>query len=322
MKHAGNSSIFKTPILEGLFFVLIGTVVFSLSLPMTRLAAPQLGGWTVGFGRIVFAGCFAGLLLAIRREKLPPRRLLPNFLIVIMGVIFGFPILTSLALQTVPSNHGAVTTGILPIATAVIGIFRNRQRPPLLFWVSCVIAVLMVILFALSEGAGSFQTEDLLLFGAVILAGFGYAEGGRLAREIGGWRVICWAVTLSAPFAVIPLLLAVNGRDLSVINPQGWLGFIYLCIFSQVLGFFAMYRGLAVGGVARVSFVQLIQPFLTLVWSALLLGETIKPTTALVSILVIGNVAFSQWVWSRERAKESALVETPAPPLPVIAVAE
>jgi drug/metabolite transporter (DMT)-like permease len=299
-------------LLEGALFVALGTLIFSVTLPATRFASPALGGWTVGFGRLVIAGFVGALILILRREKLPTREQFRKLAVVILGVIFGFPILTSIALERVPANHGAVMTGIIPLVTAVFGIIRDRQRPPILFWVSCGIGVLAVILFAWSEGAGSFTPDDLLLFAAVTLAGFGYVEGGRLAREMRGWRVICWAVAISGPFAIVPLILNIQsnitaGRDYSAIPIQAVMGLLYLSVFSQILGFFAMYHGLAVGGVARVSLVQLVQPFLTLIWAALLLREEIKLTTALVAIMVIVNIGFSQWVWRRAaiRARRS-----------------
>jgi drug/metabolite transporter (DMT)-like permease len=169
-----------------------------------------------------------------------------------------------------------------------------------------VLAILCVILFALAEGAGSFQPEDFLLFGAVILAAFGYVEGGRLAAHLGGWRVISWAVAVAMPVALILMIVTFNGHSLAAVTLPAWLGFAYLCVFSQLLGFFAMYHGLATGGVARVSSVQLIQPFLTLIWAAVLLSEQIKAQTLVVALLVIVNVAFSQWVWRREMARQKA----------------
>ncbi len=300
----------RNPFWEGMFFVFLGTFMFSLSLPMTRLASPQFGGWTVGFGRIAIAGIIAIVILFLRREKFPERRHWPSLAFVIMGVIFGFPVLTSLALQSVPANHGAITTGIIPIGTGILGIIRARQKPPLMYWVSCALAVVCVVLFALAEGAGSFQPEDFLLFAAVILAAFGYVEGGRLASHLGGWRVISWGVAISMPVGLALMLLSLNGRTLPEITPQGWIGFAYLCVFSQLVGFFAMYHGLAVGGVARVSSVQLVQPFLTLIWAGLLLGEKIQPLTLLVALLVIGNVAFSQWIWRRELARQNLKLST------------
>jgi drug/metabolite transporter (DMT)-like permease len=301
----------QNPFWEGMFFVFLGTLIFSFTLPMTRTAAPLFGGWTVGFGRVVIAGAIAAVILLVKREKFPERRHWPAFAVVIAGVIFGFPILTSLALQSVPANHAAISTGIIPIGTGILGIIRARQKPPLMYWVSCALAIACVVLFALAEGAGALQPEDLLLFGAVTLASFGYVEGGRLAAHYGGWRVISWAVAVSMPAAIVLVLLSLNGRTLPAITPEGWISFLYLCVFSQLLGFFAMYRGLAVGGVARVSSIQLVQPFLTIVWAGLLISEEIKPLTMVVAVLVIGNVAFSQWVWRRDAARQRTALPPP-----------
>ena len=274
----------------------LGVVLFSFSLPATKVAVPELGVAVVGVGRAVVAGLLAAVVLAIRRERPPERRHWPGLAIGALGITVGFPVLTALALQEVPAAHGAVVVGLLPAATAVMATLRAGERPPRLFWLACGAGVVAVLLFAAAEGAGQPQPADALLGLAVVSAAIGYAEGGRIAREIGGWRVICWTVTLAAPVLALPVGL-IAARDGLEAGPRAWAGFAYLSVVSMFLGFFAWYRGLALGGVARVGQTQLAQPVLTLVWSALLLGETIRARTVVASVLVIGSVWLTRLAW-------------------------
>jgi len=278
---------------DGVLLGGLGVLCFSLTLPATRAADPALGGIVVGLGRALVAAVLAGLLLVARRERLPARRHWPGLLIVAVGVVVGFPLCSALALQHLPATHGAVVTGLLPAATAVMAVLRADERPPRAFWLGVAAGVVAVLVFAAVQGAGRPRAADLLLLAAVALGGLGYAEGGRLARELGGWRVICWALLLAAPFLVLPVALSLP-RSGAVIPPGAWLGFAYVSCVSMFLGFFAWYRGLARGGVARIGQLQLLQPVLTLGWSAALLGERVTPPTVLAALLVIGSAALSQ----------------------------
>ena len=291
---------------RGLAFGFLGVLAFSLTLPATRLAVPELGSTVVGLGRALVAATLAALLLLVMRERPPARRYWPGLVLVAIGVVVGFPLFTALALQWVPAAHGAVFVGLLPAATAVMAVVRAGERPPPAFWLAVAVGVVAVLLFAAAEGAGRPQPADALLLVAVLFAALGYAEGGRLARDLGGWRVICWALLLAAPFLVVPVAVAIVRHGLSA-GPQAWLGFAYVSVVSMFLGFFVWYRGLALGGVARVGQIQLIQPVVTLIWSALLLGETIEPPTVLASLLVIGSVALTRWSWSPSRGKGQRL---------------
>jgi drug/metabolite transporter (DMT)-like permease len=281
----------------GLLWGLLGVVGFSLSLPATRAAVPDFGPVVVGLGRAVIAGALAAGLLLLLRETPPVRRHWPSLIVVALGVVVGFPIFSAIALRHVPSAHGAVVVGLLPAATAVMAVLRAGERPPLPFWLACAAGVGAVLVFAAVEGAGQPEPADLWLLLAVLAAALGYAEGGRLSRELGGWRVICWVLVFSAPVLLVPVGVVVARDGLSG-SPGAWLGLIYVALVSMFLGFFAWYRGLALGGVARVGQVQLVQPVLTLVWSALLLGETIRPRTALAALLVVGCVALSRRAWA------------------------
>jgi drug/metabolite transporter (DMT)-like permease len=212
--------------------------------------------------------------------------------------VAGFPIFTSLALQSVPVIHGVVIVGLLPAFTAVFAVTRARERVPVLFWGAVLLGVIGIVIFAVTEGAGSLRLEDAYLLAAVILGALGYAEGGRLAKELGGWRVICWALVLSAPFLILPVVLNLPA-GFSSVSPTAWLGFAYVSAISMFLGFFAWYHGMALAGIARSSQLQLIQPLLSVGWAALLLNEGIQPQTIVALVIVLMSVALSRM--ARER---------------------
>jgi drug/metabolite transporter (DMT)-like permease len=284
--------------LEGTLYALVGIVAFSMSLPATRVAVPELGGVTVGLGRALVAALLAGGVLLARGERFPERRFILPLLVTALGVVAGFPIFTSLALQSVPVIHGVVIVGLLPAFTAVFAVTRARERVPVLFWGAVLLGVIGIVIFAVTEGAGSLRLEDAYLLAAVILGALGYAEGGRLAKELGGWRVICWALVLSAPFLILPVVLNLPA-GFSSVSPTAWLGFAYVSAISMFLGFFAWYHGMALAGIARSSQLQLIQPLLSVGWAALLLNEGIQPQTIVALVIVLMSVALSRM--ARER---------------------
>jgi len=217
------------------------------------------------------AGLLAVALLAARRERLPERRHWLGLTLVTVGVVFGFPVFTSLALKTVPATHAAVVVGLLPAASAVAAVLLARERPRPAFWLVCALGFLAVLGFGAVIGAGQLGLGDLYLLLAVLLGSLGYAEGGRLARTLDGWRVVSWALVLGLPAALSVLLL--TPLPAHVPSLPAWLAFLYISVFSMFLGFFAWYRGLALGGVAHAGQAQLIQPALTLGWAALLLQQ-------------------------------------------------
>ncbi len=281
----------------GSLWGLLGVLAFSLTLPATRLAVADLDSWAVGLGRAVVAGALAVLLLALRRQPLPPRALWPRLAVVASGVVVGFPMFSALALVAVPANHGAVIVGLLPAATAVMAVLRSGERPSFGFWMACLGGVAAVLAFAAMQGAGRPQPADGLILVAVLLGALGYAEGGALARRLGGWQVICWALVLALP--VLVPVVALRAARFGIVLHGGvgwaaWAGFGYVSVVSMFLGFFAWYRGLALGGIARVGQVQLLQPLLTLGWSALLLGESVTPATVAAAAAVLGAVAAGQ----------------------------
>jgi len=276
----------------------LGVLTFSFTLPLTRVAAPELGGSFVGMGRALLAAVLAIGLLTVRRESVPDRRHWRGIVLVALGTVFGFGLFSSIAMQTVPAAHGVVVVGLLPAATAVMAVIRAGERPKLSFWIACAAGVVAVLIFALAQGAGSLQVEDLWLLAAVGMGALGYAEGGRLSRELGGWRVISWALVFSTPFliAIVGAMILRDGMPGG--DAASWWSFLYLAAFSMYLGFFPWYRGLALGGVARVGQIQLVQPVFSLVWAAILLGEHISLGTALASVLVIASAALTRWTRS------------------------
>lgn len=290
----------------------LGVICFSLSLPATRVADAGFGGIVVGLGRALIAAALAAALLALRREHLPARRYWRGIALVALGVVIGFPLLVSVALQSLPASHGAVVVGLLPAATAVFASLRAGERPPLLFWMGCGAGVLAVLIYAIVQGAGRPQPMDALLFLSVALGGLGYAEGGRLARELGGWRVVCWALLLAAPL-LAPVVAVTMFTSTLTPTPVAWLGLGYVAVFSMFLGFFAWYQGLALGGIARISQLQLFQPLLTLGWSALLLGEVINPAMVVAAALVVLSVAFSQHARATPAPHEALDADAAAP---------
>jgi len=290
MAHKESASVFgwEAP---GLRLGGLGVLAFSLTLPATRVADPAFGPVTVGIGRAVIAGVLAVIVLRCRGERLIVPALVPRLGIVVAGVVIGFPLLTAYALQDVNSAHAAVVSGLLPAATAGMAVLRAGEHPRREYWIALGAGLAAVLVFAAISGAGRPRPGDLLVLGAVALAGLGYAEGGALARQYGGWRVICWALTLAAPILAPVTAIAFVLHPPHHVTVGALAGLGYVTVFSMFLGFVAWYQGLARGGVARVGRLQLAQPVLTLAWSALLLGEHITLATAIAAVIVLASVA-------------------------------
>jgi drug/metabolite transporter (DMT)-like permease len=275
---------------RGLLLGFIGVLIFSLTLPMTRVAVAQLDPWLIGFGRAVLAAIPAAMYLAWRRAPRPKRADWPPLAAVVIGVIVGFPVCSSIGMQTVPASHGAIVIGVLPLATALFAAWLGGERPSLAFWCFAVAGSVVVLVFAWRSSGGGLVTGDLWLLAAVALGALGYAEGGRLARTIGGPEVICWALVVSAPLLLLPVAW-LAARQTWPVDTTAVLAFGYVTLFSQFLGFFAWYRGLAEGGLARVGQVQLLQVFLTIGFAGLLFGELIDPATWGYAAVVVALVA-------------------------------
>lgn len=279
---------------KGMFLGLVGVVSFGLTLPATRFIIPYFEPVFIGLGRAVIASFVAALLLIATKQTRPSKNQFYQLLGVASGVVVGFPILSAWAMQTVPASHGGVVLGVLPLATAIVGSVVSNEKPSVAFWICGIVGSAVVIAYSLLQGVGEFQTGDFFLLGAIVSAATGYALGGKLSKEIGGWQVICWALVISFPFIIVPAWLeapqdAVGSLPLNVI-----LSFLYLALVSQLFGFFFWNKGLALGGIARVSQTQLLQPIVTLVASALLINETINVQTIVFATLVIVTVAIGK----------------------------
>lgn len=275
---------------QSLALGLLGVFCFSLTLPATRLAVIDLDPAFVGLGRAVVAGSLAALALWSAKAPIPAGKQWLRLGATALGVVIGFPLLSALAMKSVPAAHGAVIVGLIPLFTALFGAWLARERPGLIYWLSTFAGSAAIIAFSFEAGAGTFQTADLLLLGSVVAAGFGYAEGARLSKEIGAWQTISWALLLSAPVLLPPVVMLAPANMLAV-SWASLLGFAYVSIVSMYLAFFAWYKGLSMGGIARVGQLQLLQPFLTLAGAAIILGESIEASQIVAAIIVLCCVA-------------------------------
>jgi drug/metabolite transporter (DMT)-like permease len=282
--------------MRGLAIGGVGILIFSLTLPASHLAVASFGSLLVGPGRALISAVFAGFLLAFKHERWPGRHHLPRLAIIAGGAIFGFPLLTAWAMDRVPASHGAIELALLPLTTATVAALRHGERPSGGFWLSSAAAAASVVFYVIIEGLGSIHWPDVALLAAVVVVAFAYAEGGQLAQDLGGWQVIAWAIVLSAPVVlVLDATVVISHPDL-VINAswKAWAALLYLGTGSQFFGFVAWYSGMSMGGVARVSQAQYLQPFLTLIWSWILLGERLTWVTILAAVVVVAWVAIGK----------------------------
>jgi drug/metabolite transporter (DMT)-like permease len=268
---------------------LIGVVIFSLTLPMTRIVVQEINPLLNGLGRALVAAIPAAALLLWRREQWPTWAQVKALMVVALGVIIGFPVLSAWAMKTLPASHGALVNGLQPLLVAIYAAWLSHERPSKAFWGCAALGSALVLSYALISGAGQIQAGDLLMLAAVAIGGLGYAEGGRLAKQMGGWQVICWALVLSSPILLGPVVYLAAQHE-GPISTGTWWAFGYVSIFSQFIGFFAWYAGLAMGGIARVSQIQLVQIFFTMGFSALFFGEHIDPITWIFAAGVIVTV--------------------------------
>jgi drug/metabolite transporter (DMT)-like permease len=284
----------------GMLLGLIGVAIFSLTLPFTRLAVGGgmgaagvgLSPMFVALGRALTAAILAAGWLYWKRAPLPPRSALPALAMVAIGCVIGFPWLTSVAMRTLPAAHGAVLVGVLPLATALFAALLGGEKPSKGFWAMAILGSVLVIGFALRQSGGTLHAADLAIFLAVLLAAMGYAAGGRLSQTLGGQQTICWALVMAAPVLLpaVAWLCRDEAAQIAQAGAAAWTGFAYVSVFSMFIGFFFWYRGMALGGVARVGQVQLVQPFLTLLGATLVLGESLEWPTVIFAIAVIAVV--------------------------------
>jgi drug/metabolite transporter (DMT)-like permease len=280
---------------SGLLLGALGVLLFSVSLPATRAAVSGgIDPYFVGFGRAAVAGVLALAWLLLNRAPRPHRVLWRSIALCALVTVIGFPVMTSLALETGTAVHAVVVIGLLPAGTAVWAVLRAGERPSAAFWLAAGAGLLIVLAFAaVREGTG-IGGGDALLLVSVVLCSLGYAEGAVLARELGGPATICWTLVLALPVSVAAtvFVLAIDGAQNA--DRGAWLGFAYAALVAMFLGYFAWYAGLARGGVARISQVQLLMPLLSLGWAALLLGETVGAAEAVAALAIIACVAVTQ----------------------------
>jgi drug/metabolite transporter (DMT)-like permease len=269
---------------------LLGVIIFSGSLPATRVAVGAFPPLFLTSARAVIAAVIGGaLLFALKHRRLTSADIAP-LAAVSAGVVIGFPLLTALALQTISSAHSIVFIGVLPLATALFGVHGGSESPKPAFWFFSVCGSLSVVIFALLQSSDASLSGDLLMLAAVIICGFGYAQGAKLSRRLGGWQVISWALLACLPIS-LPIALATLPQAWSGIRPAEWAGLAYVSIFSMLVGFVFWYRGLAIGGTAEVGQLQLLQPFFGFIFASFLLHEPVTWPMVGVTILVVGFVA-------------------------------
>jgi drug/metabolite transporter (DMT)-like permease len=282
---------------SGLINGLIGVLIFSGSLPATRVAVLEFDPVFLTVARATIAAVLALCLVLLLQEKRPARHQLLPLIIVAMGVVIGFPLLTALALQYVTSAHSIVFVGMLPLATAAFGVLRGGERPRPAFWCFSILGSLLVVGFALAQGLTASPAGDVLMLLAILACGLGYAEGAKLSKTLGGWQVISWALVLSLP-VVAPLTWWLAPASFSGISNPAWLSLAYVSLFSMLIGFVFWYRGLAQGGIAAVGQLQLLQPFFGLALAATLLHEQVSlgmlGVTVAVILCVVGARRFAK----------------------------
>lgn len=275
---------------------LLGVIIFSGSLPATRIAVADFSPMFLTSARAVIAALLGAAFLLAFREARPARSDIFPLAIVALGVVIGFPLLTAFALQHITAAHSIVFIGLLPLATAIFGVLRGGERPKPTFWMFSILGAGTVAGFALSRSEGGSVMGDLLMIAAILLCGLGYAEGATLSRRLGGWQVISWALLLSLPMMALITLFALPNSWHGVGAPA-WISLAYVSIFSMLVGFIFWYRGLAMGGIASVGQLQLLQPFFGLTLAAVFLHEpivwTMIASTAAVVLCVAGAKHFA-----------------------------
>ncbi|MFT3947785.1 MAG: DMT family transporter [Agriterribacter sp.] len=280
----------KENITQGWINGFIGVVLFSGSLPATRVAVLEFNPVFLTVARASIAGTLALIALLVFKQKRPERKQIFPLLIVAIGVVVGFPLLSALALQYVTSAHSIVFIGILPVATAIFGIIRGGERPRPIFWVFSIIGSLLVVGYAIAQGLTVSPVGDILMFGAIVLCGLGYAEGAKLAKTLGGWQVISWALALSLPI-MLPLSFIYMPISFEGVSMGAWISLAYVSLFSMFIAFIFWYNGLAQGGTATVGQLQLLQPFFGLALASWLLHEKVSIGMLAVTVGVILCVA-------------------------------
>ncbi|MGE3590568.1 MAG: DMT family transporter [Ilumatobacteraceae bacterium] len=279
----------------GALLAALGVLTFSFSMPMTKIAVRAFDPVVAAIGRAAVAGVLSMVALAVVRPPRPSAAQARRMVWVVLGVVVGFPLLAAYALQSTDSRHGSVVNGLLPLATAGLAVLRAGERPAARYWLCSAAGVGAVVAYVIADGGGRLHRADALLVLAVAAAAVGYTEGALLARELGGWQVITWALALAAPCTITATAIGIGQTGMSA-TPGQWGAFAYTAVGSMFLGFFAWYAGMARAGIARAGQLQIAQPALSLVWGWPLLGErlsmaAIVTVTVVLAAVVIGRRA-------------------------------
>jgi drug/metabolite transporter (DMT)-like permease len=277
---------------QGMLLGFLGVAAFGLTLPVTRTIVPYMDPLFIGFGRATVAAVVAAFLLWQQKVPLPDSKQCMQLVAVSLGVVIGFPVLSSVAMQTVHASHGAVVLGLLPLATALVAVFVSHEKPSIGFWLMSILGSAVVVRFVLGGVETQISIGDIALLAAVFCAAVGYAVGGTLSRTLGGWQVICWALVFASPFTLIPAIWYMP--EIQSVPQAAWMGFLYLALVSQLFGFFLWNKGLAMGGVARVSQLQLLQVFITLFVAYIFLNEPLSTRTWLYGLGVVAIVGIGK----------------------------
>jgi drug/metabolite transporter (DMT)-like permease len=278
-------------------WALVAVFLWSFTVPLTKVAVEGFSAVFTATGRAVIAGVVAGVVLAVRKVPPPPRHLWRPLAYVLLGTVFGWPIFMAVALNYTTAAHASVIAAFLPLATAVFAVALTHEQVTRTFWVAATVGTIAVIAFSLSRGElgpGSLLADVLLIFG-VLAASLGYVFGVDATRSLPGWQVVSWVVVAALPVTIpVTALLWVFGEGVSSPDAGQWAALIILGLSSMYLGFFAWYRGLSLAGTAYGGQVQQLQVLLSLVWAAVLLGETVTWITVLAAVVVVSAVAWAQ----------------------------
>ena len=271
---------------KGMLIGFVGISIFSLTLPFTQMAVYEMSPFFVAFARASIAGICALILLIFTKSKFPNKIQIRRLIIIVIGVIYGFPIFTSIAMKTLPSSHSGIVLGILPLAMSLFAAIKYKEKPSSSFWIISIFGTFIVISYTFMDNNGSLMIEDLWLLFAILFAAIGYSEGGKLAKEMGSIGVISWALVISLPINLFAsyLFYEINYTSISF---QAIISLTYVGLFSMFIGFFFWYKGIAIGGISRVGQVQLIQPFLTIVGAYFLTNEKITTLNILFAFMVL-----------------------------------
>ncbi|HDW3056925.1 TPA: DMT family transporter [Bacillus cereus] len=276
----------KNNIRKGMLLGFIGVICFSLTLPATRTAVPYFGEAIVGLGRVVIAAIIVGIIFIKNQEKIPNKDQMKSLWIVAIGAVLAFPLLSTYAMKSLPVSHGTIEVALLPLATAGFATWRGGEQLSKRYWIASIISTITVLLYAVYLGLGQLQMGDIALIAAVLILGLSYAEGGKLSKDLGSWKVIAWANLIGAPFFIIPVGLSIS-TDMLQVPIEAWISLFYLAIISQFLAYIAWYGGMSLGGIAKVGQLQYLQPFLMIIFSVLFLGESITWLTIVLAFIVV-----------------------------------